>query len=66
MSELLRALHEAGAEQAVATLTQRAITRVQPSDIQGIADLLGTLREIGAQQAINALAQRTTDGKALE
>jgi hypothetical protein len=53
---LLRALREAGADDAVTALATRAAAGVRLGDPRAVDLLLGTLREAGADEAVTALA----------
>jgi hypothetical protein len=62
VAQLLRALREAGADDAAAALATRAAAEADLDDTWGVATLLRALREAGADDAVHALATRAAAG----
>jgi hypothetical protein len=58
VSNLLRALREAGADEALGSLAARAVAEAALDNAFGVARLLGTLRNIGAQEEVSNLLAR--------
>ena len=64
VAELLRALREAGAHDAVTTLAARAAGHVSLDNLRAVTLLLQALREAGAPDAVTALLARDPAGHA--
>ena len=58
---LLGALHDAGEDQAVATLAARAACQAPLDNYLGVARLLGALHHAGEDQAVATLTARAAD-----